>query len=270
MSFPPQGAGGAKLYALQVALGMVPYAVVGSITGINDFIPTTPLIVLSNVTSASFPINHPGSPIQMQLISDSSNDIANTGTGAQEVEITYVTLPFPSNVVNPFQKKTETVLLNGTNPVITTNTDIFAVDRIRVSKVGTLSHSDGNIYLQSVGGGVTYEKIDANSNEGATCIHWVPKGHRSIVTGASFGTTTSGGIRFILFKTEFDSVGNSVNVTQLEVEFSNGSFKKSIDSPIVVNNPEGRLTSIGVLVIGKSANQSGNATIEFIDEMIDS
>lgn len=242
-----------------VAQGMVPNHTAGSRVGTNEVIPQAAFILLSNVASVSAVANLPSAAQQMQVVSSSASDTA-LGTGAQQVEITYLT--------SAAAKKTETVTLNGTTPVLTTNTDIFRIDRFRVSRTGTSLFALGDISLQSVGGATTFEKIPILTNVFRSAIHWIPKGFKTTVTDMLLGASTAGGVIFILEVFEEDADGNVVIVGNEQVELGQGALSHHFFTPPVVSNPNGKLMAVAIVVRGRASNQVASGSFRFIDSPI--
>lgn len=223
-----------------------------------DNIGTAAFVPFSNVQPYSFP----ASPIQMQVVSSSASDTA-AGTGAQQVEITYLTSPLNSQ--EPFKKKKEIVTLNGVAAVNTLATDIFRIDRFRVSRVGVTQFSAGNIFLQTVGGATIFERIDVGTNVFRTAVHFVPKGMGSLFTEFNAGVTTSGGVIFIIEETELDPSGNAVVLAQHQVEFANGSIHQIFDAPHAILNTLGKEMFFVLVVKGRAANQQASGSFKFVD-----
>lgn len=232
--------------------------------GFNDIIPSTSFILLSNVTSAASLINFPASPMQMQVVSTSINDTA-AGTGAQQVLIDYLTSPASAS---GFKRFTEIVTTNGVTPVLTVATNIYRIERFRVSRAGATLTSQGDISLQTVGGATTFEKIQAKSNVNRTLIHFIPNGFQSIITDAMVGTTTAGGVRFIIEAPEDDGSGNIVHFGSKEVGFANGSFQRSFNTPIRATNPNNKEMFFAIVVTGFAANQAASGSMGCIDILL--
>lgn len=245
-----------------VAQGMVPGHTVGTRVGTNEVVPSAIFILLSNLSSISSVASLPSVAQQMQAISSSASDTA-LGTGAQQVEITYLTTPAAG-----FQKKTEIVTLNGTTPVLTTNTDIFRIDRFRVNRLGASLFALGNISLQSVGGATTFEQIPVLTNVFRSAIHWVPKGFKTVVTNVAFGSSTAGGVIFIVEGFEEDASGNVVVLGNEEIELSESALAEELIPPLVVSNPNGRAMAVAIVVRGRASNQTASGTFRFIDSPI--
>lgn len=251
-------------FEINVAMGLIPGAVADSKVGENTNIPSTVFIVLSNVTSAAFPINVPAAPIQMQVVSSNANDTA-AGTNAQQVTIKYLT---QSTSVFKFTEFTETISLNGIVPVNTLATNIYRINDFTVNRTGAIPFSAGNISLQSVGGATTFERIDTGTNKHRSALHWIPNGKRTIVKGLKFSVSTTGGVVFILEQTNTDVAGNIVAVAVEQIEIANGAAIMPLPLPHSLDNPNNKELAFLIVGKGRAANQSGSCTFQFIDMSI--
>lgn len=250
-------------YPIVVALDLIPGHVIGSRVGQSDDIDTG-FMLLSNVTSSAIPTNWPAVAQQMQVVSSSAADDGSpVGTGANEVEITYLTSP--TNSQEPFKKKTEIVVLNGVAAVTTHATDIFRIDRFRVSKVGTGHFAVGNISLQSVGGATTFERIDIGTNVNRTCVHFVPKEFGCQLNGYTIGCSSGAGVIFILEETELDPSNNDVSLGQTQIELINQGIHIRLTAPHVIKNIIGKIMFFAIVVKGRVVNQMASGSIHYID-----
>lgn len=252
-----------QFYAL-ASLQTIPGTQVYHKVGFNDTIPSTTFIILSNVTSAASPANFPAAAQQMQLVSSSASD-TGAGTGAQQILIDYLTSP---GSASGFKRFTETVTLNGTTPVNTVAMDIYRIERISISRAGVTLTAAGNISLQSVGGATTFERIEAGTNASRTLIHFIPRGFQSLTTDMMVGTTTSGGVRFVLEASVEDSAGNVSFFGQKEVGFADGNFNRSFNTPIRVTNPNNKEMFFIVATKGISANQAASGSMGCVDILL--
>ena len=244
-----------------VSIGSIPGYIDGGKIGQSDTIPSTTFILLSNLTNATRVSNFPAATQQMQVVSSSVLDTA-AGTGAQQVELTYLTEPgSPSG----FKQFTEIITLNGTTPVLTVATNINRIERFRVSRTGTGQVSAGNISLQSVGGATTFELIPGGENLNRTAVHFVQNGYKSIITDILLGVATSGGVRFSITTVESDDFGNIVRIGQLEIQIAQGSSTISLNKPIAIINDQNRRLSFAITVRGLAANQAASGSFNFID-----
>lgn len=243
------------------SLGNIPGAQTFSILGSSTVIPSSTFILLSNLTSSTRVSNFPVAAQQMQVVSTSANDAA-AGTGAQQVEIDYLTDPASPTLFTRFK---EIVTLNGITPVNTVSTGISRIEHMRVSRIGGTGVAQGSISLQSVGGATTFELIPAGENINRTCVHFVPNGYMSIVTDILVGTTTAAGVRFSFTDTPQDTVGNIVRNGLEEISLSESGIAKSLNTPFFMSNPNNKRLSFAVTVRGQAANQQGSGSFLAID-----
>lgn len=254
-------------YPIAASLGLISGAITGSRTGVNDNVPFANAIILSNATSVTFPSNQPVAAQQMQVVSTSANDVA-AGIGVQQVTITYLTAPFPINIIEPFKKKTETITMTGLAPVLTNATDIYRIDRFVPTRVGSTGVATGAISLQNTLGTITYERIDAGRTNANTAAHYVEKGFGTLITGLNFGCTTTGGTILFLIMSESDPLGNRVGVGQLTVELASTSIVREFITPKITTNSDGREVFVIMAVRGRAANQATSGSFDFIDFLL--
>lgn len=249
-------------YPIAAALDLVPGHEASSRVGQSDDIDTG-FMLLSNVTSSVAPVNWPAAAQRMQVISSDANDDGSpAGTGANEVEITYLTSP--TNSQEPFKEKKEIVVMNGVAAVTTQATDIFRINRFRVSKVGAGLFAAGNISLQSVGGATTFERIDIGTNVNRTCVHFVPKGHGCQFNGYTLGCSSGGGVIFVVEQTFLDPSNNDVNFGVSQIELVNQAIHVRLSAPFVIKNTVGKVMFFGIVCKGRSVNQTASGAIHFI------
>lgn len=246
-----------NLAALQHIAGVETYSILGS----SVVIPSSTFMLLSNMTSATRVSNFPPVAQQMQVVSTSANDTA-AGTGAQQVEINYLTDPASPSLFTRFK---EIVTLNGVGAVNTVATGISRIEHIRVSRVGTAGVAAGDISLQSVGGATTFEMIPAGENINRTCVHFVPNGYMSIVTDLLVGTTTEAGVRFSFTDTPQDVAGNIVRNGLEEIALTSGGITRASRTPFFMSNSVNKRMSFAVAVRGLASSQQGSGSFLAID-----
>lgn len=251
-------------YPTLVTMGLIPNHVHGHQFGENTIIPSSAFIILSNVTSVTFPNNFPTIPQQMQVVSTSVND-SSLGNGGQQALLTYLRSP---SSPQGYTLNTEYITMNGLVPVLTLNNDIFRIESFELSKVGSTGSAAGNISLQSVGGATTFERIDATRRINKTCVHFVPKGYRSLLFGITKGSSTIGGTHFVLRASKQYQGNNIVNHSVDELEMGNFSIHTNLVPPEMIQNPDGLDMYFVVVVQGHASNQSASGSIHFIDSPI--
>lgn len=173
---------------------------------------------------------------QRSIASSSANDTA-AGTGARTVTITYL----DQTGAGPF---TETITLNGTTYVNTTNTNICYIENIQVTTAGSTGSNAGILTLKAAtaGGGATIGTVNATDNQTFWAHHYVPTGKEANITGISCGhngtTVGSGGV----FHLKAKSLGVA-NAVELQVsDFvrlygQSSTFSRVYQSPIKVMGP---------------------------------
>lgn len=128
-----------------------------------------------------------GANAQRSIKSSSANDTA-AGSGARTVKLRYLTAAFVL--------KEETVTLNGTGSVNTSNVDIAFVESMEVMTVGT--QGGGNVgtislYTGTGGGGSVWASIAASDNMTYWAQHYVPAGVTCYLLNLTAGATVVGG-----------------------------------------------------------------------------
>lgn len=173
---------------------------------------------------------------QRSMASSSANDTA-AGTGARQVTIVY----YDSTGLGPF---TETVTLNGTSYVNTTNTNICFIETMIVSSVGSTGSNVGVITLKAAtaGGGATIWTMNATDNRAFSAHHYIPIGKTCNITGISLshnGTTVgSGAVAWMRSKLLNNSTAPIIQVSDFVRLYGQSStFARVYDSPIKVTGP---------------------------------
>lgn len=100
-------------------------------------------------------------------------------TGAQAVKVEYLD--------GSYQTKAELVILNGTTPVDTVNTDLFRINSFRVIATGTNNKPLGNLSLRNTAGTVTYSYITLGFTRARNSAYTVPAGKTLYVTEFTMG-----------------------------------------------------------------------------------
>lgn len=105
---------------------------------------------------------------QMSLVSTSANDTA-LGSGIQTVYVHALDANY-----NPVDF---IIALNGTTPVLTAQTNLFRINGIHATTIGTTSGTAaGNVSITNVGGTVSYGVIIAGNNTARQAIFTIPAG----------------------------------------------------------------------------------------------
>lgn len=224
----------------------------GGIIGSSSNIVAGPFVVLSNIAPAQ-----PAAEMQMEVVSTSENDTAE-GSGAQEVTIKYLPEAWST------EYSYTTVILDGSNPVDTSVSDIYRIEDFGVSKG---SPAAGTITLKDTGAVTTYAQIEQYTTFFQRCIHYVRTGYRCYVTDIILGCSTNGGVTWRLFR----SVQYNTNIVtrgRLSLEIADDTMTHNWDMPVVCANPDGYRMAMGLAVQGPVAAQSGTGTFRFYDELI--
>jgi len=149
-------------------------------TTISGFALGTVTVSSSAVTAIrASTYNEQSSNAQRSISSASSSD-TSAGTGARQVQITYLT----STGTGPF---TETITLNGTTAVNTVNSNICFIESIKVAAAGSGGSNVGalTLFVSTAGGGGTLAVINAGDNQDLWAHHHVATGYTCNVTGVS-------------------------------------------------------------------------------------
>jgi len=209
-------------YLYDIAEGNVPNHAPWSKLGHNGDVGTTE----EDVWTVGGAYVFPAGAIQMQVVSSSANDDGDpVGTGVRTVRISYLDASYVS--------KTTTVTLNGVGAVNTTATDIFRIQKFTVATVGGGRVAAGNILLQSVGGGVTYSRIDTGYTQSRVGIFTVPTGKVLYVTSVTFSNGSLKGVRFTVRSNYDDEIGAGVGfcLPEMEIEMESGAFQRTMEMP---------------------------------------
>lgn len=108
---------------------------------------------------------------QLDVVSSSPND-TTAGTGARTIEI--------QGLDSNFDELTETVTMNGTTPVTTTNL-FLRVNRLVLKTTGSNSRNEGDITIDNSTD--TIAQMDQNEGSSFQAIYTVPNGKTAYVLG---------------------------------------------------------------------------------------
>ncbi len=187
----------------------------------------------------------PAAAQQMAFVSSSASDTL-AGTGAQKVHFHYLT--------TSGAELSEVVSLNGVTPVNTVATDIYRINAMHVTQVGTGTVPAGNISLTNTAGTVTYGYISAGFNSSKQAIYTVPAGRYGYISHWQAGSGTVSGTHFtpvfLQATSHLGTVTPGVFLTVDETSTLNSST--SITLPIPVRLPP--LTDVKLSTISDAAN----------------
>lgn len=199
--------------------------------GFNPSVSTTEESVVPYGGLANFPLvaTYPGA--KMEVISDSANDDGDpAGTGARTVKIYYLT--------SAGVEKTETITMNGTNPVETVATDIWRINGFRIKTMGSLNGAAGNITLQEIDNSPVFSQILPGSTRAFNSQYTVPAGYRLMVTDMS---CTTGGVTqdksYLMFKLlankDYDNVASGTSLFEHSaLAVAAGTVQRHFEVPI--------------------------------------
>jgi hypothetical protein len=185
---------------------------------------------------------------QRSIASASAND-TSAGTGARQVEIKY----YDQTMVGPF---TETVTLNGTTAVATSNSNICFIESIRVTSVGSGSSNAGiiTLYVNNTGGGGTIGTIGtgnvisgAGDNRTFWGHHYVADGYESSLATLVASALVSGATATATFllRARNTIVSTSPDIQVGEFLALNQAVVRALGIPIRLTGPA-RVTVYGI------------------------
>ena len=157
-------------------------------------------------------------------------------TGAHAVIIEYLN--------GSYAEDTEIVLLNGTTPVDTVQTDLFRVQNVAVIATGTGNKPGGAISIRNTAGTSTFGHITAGYNHSRSSFYTVPTGKTlyivSLTPSYGFSTNQTHYARLYLranYEKHRDFGTGSIFYPYAEVVCANTAQELDMKSPIVF--PEG-------------------------------
>lgn len=170
---------------------------------------------------------------QREILSSSAND-TSAGTGARTVLITY----YDQTCAGPF---TETVILNGTGVVLTSNTNICFIEKMEVVTAGSTGSNVGTITIRTIADAVI-GTIAPTNNQTFWAHHYVATGKICNITGISCGhngTTVGSGALFTLQSKPL----NNANAIEKQIsDFvrlygQSSTFARNYVSPLKIPGP---------------------------------
>jgi hypothetical protein len=208
-------------YLYDIAEGNVPGHTAWSKIGFNGNVGITE----EDVWSLSIKYVYPAAAMQMEVVSTDGDDAAGD-TGARTVIISYLDASY--------NEHSETVTLDGTNPVNTVATDIFRVNFFRVATAGTSAAPEGNLSLRDTAGTVTYSYILAGYTRARNVQYTVPEGKTLYVSSITFTCSeATKGVR-VTTRANYDTIIGAVGTIfypYSEVLLYNDTFVKELEVP---------------------------------------
>jgi hypothetical protein len=223
------------------------------------------VVVLGGGTSGSInPIrattyNEQTTNAQRSVTSASAND-TSAGTGARTIMITY----YDSTGAGPY---TETITMNGTTAVNTTNTNICFIESMIVTTVGTGGTNAGviTLYTTTGGGGTTIGTIGTGNVVAATgdgrtlwAHHYVSTGKTASITGLAVGASSQSTFHI---KAKSLGIANAAEEIVSGLTTTTAAYLRTYGSPITVMGPA-RLLVYGV---PSTNGVTMNAAIDFFE-----
>ena len=232
-------------FELQVARGQIAGHSVVQIFGYNPDLDTTEESVWPNGDT----VPHPTVASVLDIVSTSINDDGSpAGTGARTV--------FIEGLNGTYDVVSETVTLNGTTNVQTTNSYLF-INQFYVTAVGSGEANAGEITAKV--GATLYDMIAVGYNNRTTAHYCVPAGYtgymaEGVVTAGQASGSTS--ITMFLKQHGPDGIVRVGAVTTL----NNGSVHYDFTFPYVI--PE--KNCVGASAIGSANNNSVSAFFNIV------
>ena len=188
----------------------------------------------------------PTSGSQLEIVSTSSDD--NTGgTGALSVRYYYLD--------NTFAEKSGSVLMSGSTPVLTTETDIYRINYFRVATCGSSGAAVGTIDIRHPSDTPIFDEIAPGYTASRSLIYTVPKGKIIYISNISFsaGYSTTGKQVTFTTKATYDSITKTQTPGMFFLPYSEYVVQDnaiSIDLQVPTRFPEG--TDLKIVVSGET------------------
>ena len=187
--------------------------------------------------------------VQMSIVSTSVND-TSTGTGLRSIELHYLD--------SDLKEKVETVVLNGTTPVLTQSTDIHFINLFHVVTFGAGKAAAGDIIASN--NGVTYAEIITGNLVQTSTARMIPANKKLYVAGATAGTvslTAAARVTIGIYSNTYNGLIFSdpfILLPQLEIDLQDNSI--AFNFPVPSCFPAGSVVAM-VSTNNKSCTVSG-------------
>lgn len=232
-------------FNLQVARNQIAGHSAFSIFGYNGDLDQTEESVWPNGGT----VPHPTTASVLDIVSTSTDDDGSpVGTGARTVYIEGLNGSY--NVVS------ETVTLNGTTAVATTNTYLY-VNQFYVATVGTGGVNAGEITAKV--GATLYDLIAVGYNQRTTAHYCVPAGYTAYLTEAVLTAgqaTGSTAVTAFLKQHGSDGILRVVAISTL----NNGAIQYDFAYPVAITEK----SCFGASAVGAANNNSVSAFFNFV------
>lgn len=232
--------------------GMVRAVAIGHATGLTT---STTYDLYENANSVPL---YPWltSASQLQVSSSSANDAAPAGIGTRTVRIVGLDANYNQIV--------ETVSMNGTTPVVTTNNffrvNVFAAVAPSASLTAV---NAGDITLQKAGGGNILNIMRAGSNFGNSAVYTVPAGFSAMVNSAQWSMAGGGAVNFGVVALANNGSGAMVVGLRLDI---NSGFPYQQDISEGIFYPQRTDVLVRIPSVGQAATEiSGGFQLFLID-----
>jgi hypothetical protein len=173
---------------------------------------------------------------QRSIVSSSASD-SSAGTGARQVQITYLDAALSSYL-------TETITLNGTTAVNTVATNICHIQTAEIISVGSGGVPAGTISLKTAtaGGGTNILTINPGNNQYYGARLFIPVNKLAYITGISAGhngtTVGSGALFRLLINNPTLTTGPLIQRSDFVRLYGQSStFSRVYQSPIAITGP---------------------------------
>ena len=228
------------------ALGAFPADFPGAIAArVQGYINTSST---GNQAVRSTPYTPSTSVGQRSVASSSAND-SSGGTGAQQVTINYLDASFVQH--------SETLLLNGTTPVPTVNTNYLYIESIVVTQVGSGQINAGviSLYTSNAGTGQVIGSIAIGDQQTWWAHHYVPAGVTCFITCLSAGGTAVAGAVNLIHELNVATPGVPTSQIGLSIVHpAGGSWEHDFEVPVACVGPD--FVWINVAPAASTANKT--------------
>lgn len=139
----------------------------------------------------------PSSGMRMAVSSTSTED-SSSGSGIRSLTLYYLD--------DNFVEKEETVTLNGTNAVQTSESSIYRINDVVANTAGSTKKAVGVISIKGAVDNITYEQLAIGQTKSRTAVYTVPFGKKAYIMTIfmSVGANASGKRNTVTTRTNYD------------------------------------------------------------------
>ena len=223
--------------------------------GFNGALPANTEIDLCVFTSANYVF-----PATAQSMSIVSTNLADGGSsaGVQSVRLYYLNAAYAEASVN--------VTLAGTTSVNVGVGDIFRIQNLRASAVGSSASAVGNITLKNQANNITYGGIWAGFTRARNLVWTVPANKNLFITSGTMSTVSGAKqaqVRFTLRATYDDKLGTTLTPGTFFQAYEEQILQdNSLTHPIEVPGKFPAQTDIKVSVKGDQAGAQASCSLK--------